>query len=654
MSAAKTKWLALALWVSAMATVGWGINNPAGDIQPLGGTAGGAVTNGNVTTDLVLPAGGKLIYTGRSTLQSTADGFMMFQNNAATGFTGLRLGGNTASFPMLGASGTTLQCRLADNSADAPFTAAAITASGAIVGNSNLTVVQNANIGGSLVMNGNFTLTGSGYQVGMGNNVMLSTRGVSSRLYLLGTGPFNFADFTANSINASGGTFLGGTFGSSVTNPMYSISTASTRNAGMWSPAGDTLAFATNGVNALVLDATQNANIIGSATVNGNTTTAAASSTGWTGRVQLLSPANGQLRVTNTTDTGPTTLVSGIIIGTAAGTGASLVYDSSYGIRSMNVNQSANSGFSASTFALTNNNTNVVIGIGPGAGTETGIGFPTLTSMRLTTNGTQALGFDTAQNANFTANVVVNGNITGTTFSPQGLKRASINATLPAGPLDSYWSDTFESYSVPNVYYVNATGGAVITEGANSNIQPPLGAGSLQMRTTASTDGIGISLGYNSYPGRYAKTRFRAGFWLTQLSSSGGDAFTFAVGQTNGLPDPSRSVTYVKYTDTVNSGKWQMVFNNGGSTADTTIAAVANHYYVVDVTTTNSSPDTGSNPCTWTFTDVTGATSATGTANTAAPKTAGPTSPLGANMKKTAGSGAVNAYLGFWEFWGLN
>lgn len=60
---------------------------------------------------------------GNAVISAPTDGVLRLQNGAMTGFTMLRFGGDNASFPGIKSSGTTLSARLADDSADAPFTA---------------------------------------------------------------------------------------------------------------------------------------------------------------------------------------------------------------------------------------------------------------------------------------------------------------------------------------------------------------------------------------------------------------------------------------------------------------------------------------------------------------------------------------------------
>lgn len=103
---------------------GFEIKSASGNIKVHGG-AGSLEVADNVIAFSVSGS-------GKSVVQSTTDGILEITNNAQTGLTAVQLGGTTASFPALYVSGTTLKSRLADNSADAPFTAAAGTFSGLV------------------------------------------------------------------------------------------------------------------------------------------------------------------------------------------------------------------------------------------------------------------------------------------------------------------------------------------------------------------------------------------------------------------------------------------------------------------------------------------------------------------------------------------
>lgn len=79
--------------------------------------------------DFQLGSGNFLGWTSRSLVTSPSDGVIRLTNNAASDFSRLQFGGTTSSFPSLKRSGTGLIARLADDSADAPLTASALTLS---------------------------------------------------------------------------------------------------------------------------------------------------------------------------------------------------------------------------------------------------------------------------------------------------------------------------------------------------------------------------------------------------------------------------------------------------------------------------------------------------------------------------------------------
>lgn len=82
------------------------------------------ISVGSITTPSVASASRSFINL------NTTDGDIDLFNNAGTSFGLLRFGGTTSSFPAWKRSTTTLAARLADDSADAPVSASAYTASG--------------------------------------------------------------------------------------------------------------------------------------------------------------------------------------------------------------------------------------------------------------------------------------------------------------------------------------------------------------------------------------------------------------------------------------------------------------------------------------------------------------------------------------------
>lgn len=90
-----------------------------------------SITGGSITSPsggtwsqpsaIELVSGGHIRWLDRSRIYSSADGIFALYNSATTGFDRLQFGGTSASFPALKRSTTTLQSRLADDSAFAPI-----------------------------------------------------------------------------------------------------------------------------------------------------------------------------------------------------------------------------------------------------------------------------------------------------------------------------------------------------------------------------------------------------------------------------------------------------------------------------------------------------------------------------------------------------
>lgn len=85
------------------------------------------------STSLELPAASRFGLSGRSQIQSGADGNVMLSNAALNSFSLLQLGGITNAYPALKRVGNAVQFRLADDSGDAGITAAQITFTGGAV-----------------------------------------------------------------------------------------------------------------------------------------------------------------------------------------------------------------------------------------------------------------------------------------------------------------------------------------------------------------------------------------------------------------------------------------------------------------------------------------------------------------------------------------
>jgi hypothetical protein len=175
----------------------------------LSGTLSGATVTGT-----------SFVIVGKSQIQSAADGYLQLLNNAATGFTGLRFGGASASFPMFKVSGTGFLARLADDSADTSLGVASLTASSAV----------NA-------VTGNFSgaVTGASYS---GGAISGTTGTFSGALSVSG----NISGW-AQALAPNGG----------ATTPSYSFANSPT--TGMYSSATNTLDLSTAGVVRLSIAA---------------------------------------------------------------------------------------------------------------------------------------------------------------------------------------------------------------------------------------------------------------------------------------------------------------------------------------------------------------------------------------------------------------
>lgn len=112
-------------------------------------TATGQVSCANVAASGFISAGaGSIIdWNGRTHMLSPVDGILELTNNAVTGFTGVKLGGLTSSFPYIKVNGAAINLRVADDTADAALTVSNLTTSGAVFIGSAQTVVSGSTSG---------------------------------------------------------------------------------------------------------------------------------------------------------------------------------------------------------------------------------------------------------------------------------------------------------------------------------------------------------------------------------------------------------------------------------------------------------------------------------------------------------------------------
>lgn len=136
----------------------------------------------SLTGSQTIGAGNGLIWSGRSQFRSSADGIITATNNAQTDFNRLNLGGTSASFPALKRSSTTIVFRLADDSADAPVTAASFNklTLTAPATSATLTIAD----GKTLTASNTLTLTGTdGSTLGIGTGGTLGSNAYTSTAY---------------------------------------------------------------------------------------------------------------------------------------------------------------------------------------------------------------------------------------------------------------------------------------------------------------------------------------------------------------------------------------------------------------------------------------------------------------------------------------
>jgi hypothetical protein len=81
----------------------------------------GAFANQVSATNFIAGASNSFTWFTRSVITSPADGNLRLTNNAQSSFGLLQFGGTSASFPALKRNGTTLEVKLADDSAYAPI-----------------------------------------------------------------------------------------------------------------------------------------------------------------------------------------------------------------------------------------------------------------------------------------------------------------------------------------------------------------------------------------------------------------------------------------------------------------------------------------------------------------------------------------------------
>jgi hypothetical protein len=121
-------------------------------------------------TSLECGSGDGFVITSRAIIRSFANGTIQLSNAASNDFNRLQFGGTTSSFPALKRSSTSLQVRLADDSADAPFTSGCATIDTLTIGLGGQTSVSSNTALGNAALN-SASLTG-GQNTGVGKSAL--------------------------------------------------------------------------------------------------------------------------------------------------------------------------------------------------------------------------------------------------------------------------------------------------------------------------------------------------------------------------------------------------------------------------------------------------------------------------------------------------
>ena len=126
---------------------------------------GSASFSSNVTSAAAVQAGATSFFgfSGNNTIRSRSSGVMTLGNYAENDFGRLQFGGTTSSYPSIKRNATALNFRLADDSADAPITAANLALGGATIGTYALNVI------GTALFSSNFQVNSTISALALGN-----------------------------------------------------------------------------------------------------------------------------------------------------------------------------------------------------------------------------------------------------------------------------------------------------------------------------------------------------------------------------------------------------------------------------------------------------------------------------------------------------
>lgn len=313
--------------------------------QPITANANYVAANGASIASasfVAAAAGSGFLWSGRSRVQSDSDGSIRLSNSTQTGFTSLLLGGTTASFPALFVSGTIIQARLADNSADAPFTAASVTSSGTLLVTGNAAAsLSNSAFTGTIFTGGTGTTSFPFVRIEPATSPVLTNWATVGTLF--GINSPNTTSLLINAFSNSVSRFSVDGTGNTTANQMNA--TASVRGVIM---TGSTASLSVRSDGGVMWNSTTNA---GGGTFDVGIDRSAANVLEINNGT--LGNASGSLKMTNLTTSGTNTLsalTSNGFVKTSGGTGLLSVDTNAY-LLGTTVNGTASS---TSSTTLTN------------------------------------------------------------------------------------------------------------------------------------------------------------------------------------------------------------------------------------------------------------------------------------------------------------
>lgn len=213
-----------------------------------------------LSTAFIIPNASGFAFGGRSVIQSPADGTVLLTNNAGASFNYLQFGGTSNAFPLIKRNGTALNIRLADDSADANFSAAAGTFSGTITGSLSGTILTasqpnitqvgtltNLSVSNNVITSGGSSNAGSMWASGVSGLILQARAGATDDFQIITPAGVTIMRVPTGTVNAIFAGTITGTFSGNVTGNVTGSSGSTTGNAA--TATALQTARAINGVN---------------------------------------------------------------------------------------------------------------------------------------------------------------------------------------------------------------------------------------------------------------------------------------------------------------------------------------------------------------------------------------------------------------------